>query len=281
MERYTSPRPGKIHRKRSFPSEVGWQKDLYKSPEADGSEAQRLEMRFFGVVDSRAAKALVKLNEPNLQAVPNPEATHWAMFMFSLLHRSPAYLAGMKTGGERILRRMLPRLLDKYGGRSEELQSYISEFDANEAERRVLSVLPGVMANTRILEALNGLNWMVVDVPPDCPELLLSDDPLARTNGLKIEHGHLAMPLSPRRLLVGAWESAFADQLRRMRSKDLVKGMNRWCVESARHFVAATDRRQEPFICKWFGKDPKPGLLESVEAAAGNSPQTGSTEPPA
>ena len=91
-------------------------------------------------------------------------------------------------------------------------------------------------------------------------DYLLSDDPLARTNGLKRPDGHLAIPISPRRLAVGVYEQKFLDEFRRLEPRELVRRMNIWTVEGARHFVVSTDRKQTRFIANRFGRNPKPGF---------------------
>lgn len=262
MERYTSPRPGLISRRRCYPSEVGYQKNLYRSPEADSANAQLLETDWFQRVDSDAAKALVKLNEENLRAVPPAEGHAWTLFILSLFHRTPAHLDALKQAGKRVLRNTLPNLERRLPDERDDVRRYVAEFNDDIAERTVLRNLPHIIANENIWAFLSSLYWMIMDVPEGCPDLLLSDDPLARTNGLKTEEGHIAMPLSPRRMLIGVWQAGFAEHLRRHPPLLLVKGMNESTVEGARHFAVAPDRRQERFIRNRFGKSPRSGLLD-------------------
>jgi hypothetical protein len=239
-------------------------KDLYRSPEADPIAAQRLETDWFQAVDSAAAQALVKLNEPGLRHVPGTEARAWTLFVLSLLHRTPAYLFAMKQAGERMLRSMLPSLKQTYGREPDEVERYIKTFSSDRAEQTVLRNLPHLIANRSISETLFSLHWVLVNIPEGGPDVLLSDDPIARTNGLKTERGHLAMPLSPRRLLIGAWQAEFAAHLLSDSPVRLARGMNVSTVEGARHFVAARDTRQDRFVRNRFGKSPRSGIMERV-----------------
>ena len=124
-----------------------------------------------------------------------------------------------------------------------------------------MTALPRIAINTKIAGFLHRLHWLIMDVPEGRYDLLLSDDPLARTNGLATPQGHLAMPLSPRRMLIGAYDAEFARHLRVANPRDLLKGMNDWTVQSARHFVCARDRGSELYIRKHFGTQPKRPLL--------------------
>jgi len=118
------------------------------------------------------------------------------------------------------------------------------------------------VANSNIEKFLKQLHWRIFDSPAEWHPYLLSDDPLVRSNGLKNASGHLAIPVSPRRLVVGAYRGGFLDEI--AQQKDLVEQVNRWVVEGARHFVAASDLSQTRFIKNRFGLKPKPGLARSI-----------------
>jgi hypothetical protein len=223
------------------------------------------------VIDDAAAKALITLNTPGLTTVPHHDAVAWTLFIMSIFHRTPAYLTAVKAGGERLHAETMRRLREEYATlRQPHDPQTFEEYEAAEggssAELTTLRVLPNLIGNRTVIDAMMRLQWMFVDVPEECHDLLLSDDPVARSNGLKKKDGHVAMPLAPRRLLIGAWDREFTHQLLNTPPKELVKGMNTWAVESARHFVAATDLRQERFIRNHFGRDPKPGILANASA---------------
>jgi len=45
--------------------------------------------------------------------------------------------------------------------------------------------------------------------------------------------------------------------------RTIVRQMNIWTVEGARHFVVSRDLRQTRFIENHFGANPKPGFARS------------------
>lgn len=139
---------------------------------------------------------------------------------------------------------------------------YLRQRTSDEDDRTLLENLPQLITSARIGEFLNNLHWLAIDIPEGQPELLLSDDPLARTNGLRVTGGHVAMPLSPRRLMVATWERELAQLFDRAPVRQLVRNMNKWTVESARHFVVARTKAQDKFIRRYFGSNRKPPLQD-------------------
>lgn len=271
VERFTKHRD--IVVRRVPPSRVGWQLDLYAMPGGD-PDAQFLEERFFRALDDVAARALRKMRARPKAPLTGEESSAWSVFMLSLLHRTPSYLQAAKDAQERIWQQIMPDFRRDYPsmrgeGDPADFDAYVAQRDAVETERSLLRALPRVIANPRIGDFVADMHWLGIDIPEGQPELLLSDDPLARTNGLKNDRGHLAMPLSPRRLMVATWKRELARRFETMPARELVRNMNAWTVKSARHFVVSTDTRQEPYIRKHFGTDPKPPLNLAVGREAG------------
>jgi hypothetical protein len=266
LERYTQPRPGKMSVRRVFPSEVGWARNLYLSPGENPGESQTLELNFFSKLDNAAAPVLTALNEAGPPALDRNGLSTWSTFIMSLLRRTPANLAATKETGWRQWAAMVPLIEERFRletGRNvdpEALRHVVEEMDRGGVDRTVMWALPNLMMSPRIGRFINNLHWTVVDLPPGAPSLLLSDDPLARTNGLARPGGHMAMPISPRRLLLLAWDLTVLDAVRQAGARELARNMNKWVVEGARHFVAAQDRSQTRFIANRFGRDPKFGI---------------------
>lgn len=269
MERYTQPHPGVLSVRQAAPSEVGWERDLYASPEPEPSARHHLELRTFSRIDNDAARVLEKMHAPALEMLTTAETSAWALFIMSLLHRTPANLAAAKAAGRRIWERSIASASEQYEelrapGHPDTFEAWRASMTAEDAERSFLRVLPDVMANTRIGQVIANLIWLRVDLPSDCPDLLLSDDPLARTGSFVSQNAHFAMPLSPRRMLIGTRHQHTLDHFARMPIRSTSIELNKWVVEGARHFVAARDRSQSRFIENRFGLNPKPPVAEGI-----------------
>ncbi|MDB5583439.1 MAG: hypothetical protein JWR80_8615 [Bradyrhizobium sp.] len=265
FERYDRPIPTKIMVRRVFPSEAGWMKNLYASP-GHSLGPQWLEKHVFQIIDSRAAPVLRKLNSDSRPELSDEERSAWTVFLRSLFHRTPDYLRSTLSTGMEAFEETVEELREAYGsvrGESDPVSfdDYKARLTSDDARRAALRMLPDLILNPRIGQFLNNLPTRVITLPPGTRDFLMSDDPLARTNGLMKEGGHIAIPISPRRLFVSAWSEAMLAQISNMTPDELVGNVNRWVVESARYFIAAPDRSQERFVRNRFGADLKAPLL--------------------
>jgi Protein of unknown function (DUF4238) len=248
-----------------FPSEVGWLKDLYASPGHSLGE-NWLETRIFQQIDNNAARALRKLNREK-PILSSSERTWWTLFLRSLLHRTPENLQATIESGSIIWEETIEELQPIYAnlrGHNDPVtfEKYKAKRGPSDVRASVLTILPSLMANPRIGEFFQNLHTQIFTLPDDVCDFLLSDDPLARTNGLMKKDGHFAIPISPRKLFVSAWKREFLQQVSGMAPKELVLGVNSWVVESARHFVVARDTSQDRFIRNRFGRNLKSPIMQ-------------------
>jgi hypothetical protein len=265
LERYDRPIPSKIMVRRVFPSEAGWMKDLYASS-GHRLGPQWLETRVFRNIDSRAAPVLRKLNSDPIPTLSDEERSAWTVFLRSLLHRTPEYLRSTLSTGMAAFEETVEELREPYSslrqkGDPASFDEYKASLTREDAKRAAQGILPDIMLNPRIGQFLNNLPTRVIALPPGARDFLISDDLLARTDGLMKEDGHIAIPISPRRLFVSAFSETMLRQISNMRPGDLVTNVNRWVVESARYFVAARDKSQDRFIRNHFGIDLKRPIL--------------------
>ncbi|PVM82063.1 DUF4238 domain-containing protein [Caulobacter endophyticus] len=265
LERFDRPIPSKIMVRRVFPSEVGFEKDLYASP-GHRLGGQWLELSVFQAIDNHAAPVLEKLNAGEIGDLSDQERVAWTLFMRSLTHRTPHYLRSTLASGIAHYRQILDELRPDYlAERDDRDPASYDEFRSRVTDQDMLHqaqrMLPDVMLNPRIGAFLINLPTIVIELPQDVPDFLISDDILIRTNGIQTPNGHIAMVISPRRLYLSAPEERTLREISNLPAKTLVRQVNQWTVESARYFVGARDRAQERFIRNRFGADPKPPVL--------------------
>lgn len=265
LERYDRPIPSKIMVRRVSPSEAGWMRDLYTSP-GDTAGAQWLEMDIFQVLDSKAAPVLRKMTSEPPQNINGQERSAWTAFIRSLFHRTPANLRGTLASAIEIYQETLETTRDRYASLRTEsdpetFEEYKAQLTPAQIRRSALNSLPTIMGNPRIGQFMQDMPTRVFTLPSQARDFLLSDDPIARTNGLQTEDGHFALPISPRKLFVSAWQEKTLDQIGRMKPDEIVRNMNTVAVEGARYFVAARDRAQDRFIRNHFGLNPRKSLL--------------------
>jgi len=269
MVRYEQPVAGKTLASLRYPSEVGWVKDLYRYPDDDPAKEQWLEHRVFQRIDNSAARVLDRMLDDPAKVLSSRELSDWALLIRSLMHRTPENLQSVKRALSQIEDHLMVEVRQHYDelrgpGDPMTLAEYEAALHREERERTALRLLPDVINNPRIGTFLVNMRWRVFSVPADCPTLLMSDDPVARTNGIANPGGHLAMPLSPARLLVMTESDQTMRNISNMPIREMVRNMNCWAVESARRYVVAVDKQQDRFIRNRFGKAPKRSLTANM-----------------
>lgn len=269
MVRYERPIPGKIVASWRYPSEVAWVKDLYRFPDDDAAGEQWLEQRVFQRIDSMAAPVLDSMLRPHPRGLEPAELSAWALLIRSLMHRTPENLRSTKAALRRIEEHLATEIRENYEelrgpGDPSTFAEYASSLHQHERERTALRLLPDLIMNRRIGTFMINMKWRIFAVDAGCPRLLMSDEPVARTDGIGNPGGHLAMPLSPSRLLVMAESDEAMRTITAIPLREMAQNMNRWTVESARRFVVAADRNQERFIRNRFGNDPKRSLTANI-----------------
>lgn len=259
LERYTQPVVGKIAVRRVYPSEAGFERNLYDSPGEGERRRQWLETRLFQLVDSRASRVLTKLNLDPVPVLSVDEMSYWSIFIRSLHHRTPDRMREFKQRGHAEWLRVMREAEAEYPRLKEDtdpptFEEYRALHTREQVDRLILRVLPSILLSERVGIFLNEMHKRYFILPPELPYLLVSDRPLAMTNGLQIQGGHYAIALAPRRLLIAAYERSTLEHASDMKLKDLVVEMNRWVVGQARYFVGASDKTQDRFIRNRFGR---------------------------
>lgn len=270
LERYTRPVPNKVAVRRVFPSETGFSKDLYLSPGEIMRESHWLETRIFQRIDDRAALVMRKLNATPPIDLNAEEQSSWSVFVRTLFYRTPAGLHAVKDTGAREWLSAMEAARERYHvlkgpNDPDNFDDYMAARSREEIERSVINVLPNIFVSEGVGQVLNDLHKRLIDLPRSVPTFLISDDLLSRTNGIMVEGGHFALPISPRRLMVMSWQRETLETIVRLTPTELVTSVNRWVVESARHFVGAVDKTQDRFVRNRFGSDLKIPISKSTK----------------
>ena len=252
--------------RRIAPAGVGWKEDLYKVDGLIGPDQQALEVQYFSRLDDVAARVHRKLIASPLEPLEPIDVNDWTHFMLSLLHRTPHFIDETRKFGLATWRKLTldPDLVDRAvsrGHHPDTAREYLTSLTDEDGLHSTMITLPQLIASRRVIELVHNFHWAHYDVPEGSPDLLLSDCPVFLSNGLDNPSGHLAMPLSPQRMVVMAKERRVIEDLNRENPKHIVKRMNRLTVRSAREFVVATDLSQERFISRHFAADPAQSLV--------------------
>ena len=266
LVRYTKPTENKIDIKRVYPSEVGWQRDLYAFADESGRQTQILESGFLKRIDDKAARVLRKLNENYDTPLRPDESGPWTVYIQSLLVRSPIAIALFKAKAHTIYDQILPDIRQAYGSlRSPTDPVTLEEYEAIRGPVDItdmaMRLFPKTILNQNIANFIHDMCWAYRTVPAGQHTLLLSDDPVVRTNGLKTVDGHLAVPLSPNRLFLATWKASTMQKFDQIKTRDIVKMVNHSTACGARQFVIADGFSQTSFIERRFGTLLRPSIV--------------------
>jgi hypothetical protein len=258
IERFDQPTHGKIYVKRVHTSQVGYVEHLYSAKAADDHDPEWLEREFLQKVDSAAALSMRKMNAEPPLPLSDLDATMWSIFVRSLYHRNPSLLARYLRDGTEHWERSASDIIEErvkgtfFENDVEFKQNMLKQVMENTTDK-VLEHLPTILTSERVGKVLNALHKTVIDIPEYCPDFLISDALPIRTDGILVNFGHYAIPLSPRRLLVATTTIETMNTIKSLSPKQLVRGANEQTVGLAQHFVGARDRHQEKFIRNRFG----------------------------
>ncbi|QIG81240.1 DUF4238 domain-containing protein [Sphingosinithalassobacter tenebrarum] len=184
--------------------------------------------------------------------------TSWSIFIRSLVHRTPVGLRAFMSSGLDQWEETVDSVKSRYDDLKREVdpasfEDFIALYDKDKIDSAILRAIPGVLTSVRVGEVLNNLPMKIFRTSESVPEFLISDAVLIMTNGILVEGGHYAIPISPRCLLVAASQQQTLDEISKYTERNLVSNVNRAIVERATSFVGCTNRRQERFIRNRFG----------------------------
>jgi len=261
---------GKIAVKPKGPDRTGYQDRLYELQGFEPALAQQVEEKYFKPIDTSAAHALELLYKHG-HAAPwtSKSRTAWTRFVMSLLLRCPEDIEAFrgwwhddfghtdKEGEERYQKTRGPNDPATFS-------EYLDSQPLAIKEKYLFETLNTLLEHDTVGASINNMNWRILETPAAAPRLLTSDRPVIRSNNLKGDKGHVALPIGPRLLWIASDDMRFLNDLLRTDQTRLVKECNRQIVEGAVRFVWSADESQTRFIENRFGNQPQPRLMEQI-----------------
>lgn len=240
---YTRPRPyGPLHGRAASPKAVGKRRDLYRYTEGfDEIDRQRIEVKLFGPIETRASEALRKIDEG--EPGSGSDKIGLVQFVLSLQFRSPSRID-----------HLLLELKKRFEGID---LKYHEPLEFNEFDRDLVLDLVGDLISSDILiEAIGEMQAFRVDVPSD-HKLLTSDHPLIISQGIDHQDAFIILPYAPDRLVIFARRESTVARFSDQDPKLLAYELNDAVVRQARHFVISPDQSSRRFIDNRFLRNTK------------------------
>ncbi len=267
--RYSSPLLGKVVSCRKPPSAIGWREALYNLPDYD-SRVQNFETAFFKKLDQRASDLFNKIEFSSLTVLNGEDVLSFSLFIISLLHRSPTSIRLLEKSTIYMMDKVLEDLREKYvfvrsRNDPETFDDYFERYDNIQRLSHLSNVFRTLLISNQLARFIANLHWFKVDLSQSAFPLLLSDDPMIRTNGIAKPDGHIAFPLTPTIAMVGVFKREYFKEISAQNPSALARLINTQTVEAAREFVVALDDKQDRFIRNRFGKNRRPTLIEQSQ----------------
>jgi hypothetical protein len=253
---------------RRYPTQVGYEIDLYTVSGLDRDAAGCLERQFFKITDDQASKALDIIEKGRWITMDNRTRSGWTRFVNSLLFRTPGEV---RTSFREVAlhaahaEREFERNYDTH--RRPDDPPTFAEFKAkslpNAAARAGIRFIQRIIDDPQVGSFFNKLAWTVVDLTGSYT-LITCDRPIVMTNGMAYPDSHLALPIGPRQIFIASKDPKFVDKLPRHKSDVLAARINDRIASQARRFCIATDDTHLAFVAKRFGQRLPSSPMETI-----------------
>ena len=123
-----------------------------------------------------------------------------AVFILSLVHRTPSAYDALQSVSSEVLNEVRAELRQKYDelrGPNDPLtfEEYVAGEEPDADLKYFYQQFPKFVVNENLVRFLTEMHWAIFTRPEGVRPLLMSDDPLIRTDGWKKSDGHLAWQL--------------------------------------------------------------------------------------
>jgi hypothetical protein len=259
------PGSPKVTPKRRTPAETGYQEDLYDFTGLPSTERYRLETVFFKLLDTRAADALLLMENQNKQLTVELRLA-WVTFLLSLIMRHPEDIAAFKAVYIRDFKMVSPADQAAYemirdAHNPATAQEFFATTGRTFLQNMALNNVPNLILHKRALLSLMNMHWSVA-VPPPHGYFLTSDRPTIRTF-LGHHKSHWLVPIGPKRLFVAADEPDYGARICEVVAGQGWKEVNRQVIRQATSLGYADNERHLPIFQKHLSAAPRPSMFWS------------------
>lgn len=236
------PYNGKLFCKPVASSATAYVPGLYSLEHVNDEEAQQIEARVLGKIETEAAPVLHRLISHGPEKLTVQERYWWAVYLIAALLRVPHIVAMVKTRAKERIEHDLSQDIPEYTaamGNAPEATLY--EWALRNAPARVanfgLTVLVSLLGHEKAIDRIIHLRWLVRDLSSSSRRLLLGDNPFERVGDLYKRRTTISIPLSPTHLFIASDAGDIVEHFDQMRARDVVKVNNQSSLINAKRFV--------------------------------------------
>lgn len=253
--------------RRKYPSETGYQIDLYTVPGAPNGISTYIEDQFLKLSDQRANDALQLLLTNRMNDMDEVLRSGWARFIMTQLQRTPQKVAWLLNAWNSGFDPESSAAADEYPKlRGPNDPATFDEYVRLNAERLravgATKMLQAVMDLPNTGTHLVRMVWTIATFREERFELLTSDRPVIISDGLLKPDSHVVIPIAPDRLFIATNSKEVVPHLIGPNPKSLIQRCNDLVVRQAHTYAYGTDASQLRFIENRLGHGT-PQLLTS------------------
>lgn len=190
---------------------VGYIDDLYTLYPATNHPAldhppDSIEKQFFSILDDDAAKVHRKLNLTGLKDISIKDRYAWALFLNSLIERSPSRVTQVEATD--LADTLRNELIEKWGH-----SKFLDKIDLHAMSKNsVRYVLVNRIKNSPFIKSLTEMKWAVVYLSIEGEHFVTGDKPIVTNAGQNGQPIYcLSLPISPNRLFIAHSSSSDFD----------------------------------------------------------------------
>lgn len=230
---------------------------IHALPESDRQWVEREIMT--KAVDDPASKVLRRLCAGELHALDQDERSSWTRLILAQWMRTPTMIERLRRDGREALLRELQRDPHEYlAVRGDDEHPTLEAWTTSNARGldeivALGRVLPQMINSKDAGDTIINMRWEVLDLTSSPVDLLTSDQPVVRIEGLKSSECLIVMPLDRVRLFVA---SHYDRRFTRVRARDLAMAANRTMVSAAHERVFGSGDHHRPLVEKLLRNTP-------------------------
>jgi hypothetical protein len=249
---------GRLVCNRHTPKHTAYEMNLYTIEAFPEADRQVVEMEVMNrMVDEPASRILKRLLAGEVDQLDSHDRTVWVRFMFAQWLRSPEAIANVRRLGADVLRANLDANPEEYlavrGDAPEKTaQEWLeARIPGHEEVLTMTRMLPMVIDNEVPGQVIINMRWDVIDLHGAGTDLLTSDRPVTRFQGIASPDACIMIPLDPHRLFIASHRDL---GFRRHNPTKLATAANESTVRAAKAYVYGTGPHHKRLVEEQLGK---------------------------
>jgi hypothetical protein len=191
----------------------------------------------------------------DVKGLPKIARIAWSRFLVGLLIRSPAMVRNvynrMVTPGSKEYKE-----LSREFRRDFPAQRY-QDIAPESMKRAALLSVAKLCQNFEVEQMIDQMRWSVYDLGSPELRFFTSDRPIIMSNGLGKKHGHLAIPIGPRKLFLAFANAEIQADINSRSPWEIVENVNKAVVRNAVEVAWDRTNFRLPFVQEHLSANAK------------------------